>query len=88
MRHIVLKTGAAIAFAATFSCSAVAAPSEFYTQVEHPGGSEDLGVRGFITDYDLMADPSAPQIPTGPDAEIQELQDAYPSTNWPPSMRK
>jgi hypothetical protein len=86
MRHVLLKTGVAVAIAATFAFPVDAAPSESYTPVEYPGGSEGLGVMGFVTDYE--ADPSRPQIPTGPDVEIQELQDADPSTNWPPSMHK
>jgi len=88
MRNIMLKTGTASAFALTLSLSASATPSDLYVPVEHLGAPEDLGVTGFVTDYDMMAEPSAPHIPTGPDVEVQELQDAYPSTNWPPSMRK
>ncbi len=88
MRHAMPKTAAGFTIALALSLSAaVADPFDPYVTVEHPGAADDLG-QGFATDYQLSADPSAPPIPTGQDVEIRELQDAFPSTNWPPSMRK
>jgi hypothetical protein len=89
MRHAMSKSAAGFTIAVALSLTAaVADPSDPYITVEHPGAADDLSVQGFATDYQLSADPSVPPIPTGQDVEIRELQDAFPSTNWPPSMRK
>lgn len=89
MRNILLKIGATSVFALILSLSAVSAvPSDLCVPVEYAGAPEDVGARGLTIDDDTMAEPSGPHIPLGPDVEVQELQDAYPSTNWPPSMRK
>ncbi|MEZ5827301.1 MAG: hypothetical protein R3D01_02495 [Hyphomicrobiales bacterium] len=89
MRNIILKTGAASAFALILSLAAASAvPSDLYVPVEYAGAPEDVGAWGLTIDDDTMAEAPGPHIPLGPDVEVQELQDAYPSTNWPPSMRK
>ena len=93
MRHILSKAAAASTFAAFLSFGPALADQiagsgyGAMLPVEHPGAPEDLSVRGFATDDGILADPPAPEG-SGEDIEIQELQEAFPSTNWPPSMRK